>query len=80
MNAAFLPGNSTVVQWFIASKGQSVNVRIVLQKSGGGIFGANSAQSEVQQDFNEQRLACRYRLNPSLDNSGYAGVTRVVRV
>ena len=71
--------DNVVVQLFTAPKGQSVNVRIALQRSGGGMFGANSGQSDVQQDFNEQRLIYKCRLDPSVDNSGYAGVTRVVR-
>ena len=35
--------------------------------------------NEVRQDCNEQRLIYRCRLDPSVDNSGYAGVVRVVR-
>ncbi len=34
---------------------------------------------DVRQDFNEQRLIYKCILDPSVDNSGYAGVTRVVR-
>ena len=34
---------------------------------------------EVRQDNNEQRLIYKCRLDPSVDNSGYAGMTRVVR-
>jgi alpha-L-fucosidase 2 len=34
---------------------------------------------DVQQDSNEQRLIYKCRLDPSVDNSGYAGMTRVVR-
>jgi alpha-L-fucosidase 2 len=34
---------------------------------------------EVRQDGNEQRLTYVCRLDPSVDNSGYAGVVRVVR-
>ena len=34
---------------------------------------------EVRQDGNEQRLIYKCRLDPSVDNSGYAGVVRVVR-
>jgi hypothetical protein len=33
---------------------------------------------EFRQDSNEQRLIFRCRLDPSVDNSGYAGVVRVV--
>ena len=71
--------DNVVVQWLTVPEGQSANIRIALQKSGGGVFGASSVQSEVQQDFNEQRLIYKCRLDPSVDNSGYAGVTRVVR-
>jgi alpha-L-fucosidase 2 len=35
---------------------------------------------EVRQDSNEQRLIYKCRLDPSVDNSGYAGITRVVRI
>jgi alpha-L-fucosidase 2 len=34
---------------------------------------------EVRQDVNEERLIYKCRLDPSVDNSGYAGVVRVVR-
>ena len=34
---------------------------------------------EVRQDCNEQQLIYKCRLDPSVDNSGYTGVTRVVR-
>jgi alpha-L-fucosidase 2 len=34
----------------------------------------------VRQDSNDQHLIYKCRLDPSVDNSGYAGVTRVVRV
>jgi alpha-L-fucosidase 2 len=35
--------------------------------------------SEVRQEGNEQRLIYKCRLDPSVNNSGYAGVVRVVR-
>ena len=35
--------------------------------------------SDVRQDSNEQRLIYKCRLDPSVDNSGYAGMTRVLR-
>ena len=35
--------------------------------------------NDVHQDANEQRMIYKCRLDPSVDNSGYAGVTRVVR-
>lgn len=73
--------DNVVVQWFTAPKGQSMNVRIALERSAGGFFGRRMAggQSHVQQDRNEQRLIYKCILNPAVNNSGYAGVTRVVR-
>jgi alpha-L-fucosidase 2 len=77
--------DDAVVQWLTAPQGQPVNVRIALQRSGGGMRGgagrapSGSGTSEVQQDFNEQRLIYKCRLDPSVNNSGYAGVVRVVR-
>ena len=62
-----------------------MNARIALQRysrgrrNPGGLFGGNLGESEVQQDFNEDRLIYKCRLDPSVDNSGYAGVVRVVR-
>ena len=85
--------DNIVVQWFTAPAGESVNVRIALQKSGewtmtsGTTWGNRPARGAskgpeagaVRQDFNEQRLIYKGILDPSVDNSGYAGVTRVVR-
>jgi len=71
--------DNVVVQWFIAPKGQSVNVRIAVQRSMGMRIGGTGGTSEFQEDCNEQRLIYKCRLDPSVDNSGYAGVTRVVR-
>jgi alpha-L-fucosidase 2 len=34
---------------------------------------------DVRQETNEQRLIYKCRLDPSVDNSGYAGITRVIR-
>ena len=45
----------------------------------GRTSGTTSGESEIKQDINEQRLIYKCRLDPSTDNSGYAGVTRVVR-
>ncbi len=84
--------DNVVAQWLTAPKGQSVSVRISLQKSGewtmtsGVSWGNRPAHGaykgpeagEVQLDFNPQRLVYKCRLDPSVDNSGYAGVTRVV--
>jgi alpha-L-fucosidase 2 len=46
-----------------------------------GFFGARGggAQGEFHTDFNEQRLIFKGVLDPSVNKSGYAGVTRVVR-
>ena len=84
--------DNVVVQWLTAPTGQSVNVRISLQKSAqwnmcSGVtwgshpkWGATKGveAGDVRQDFNEQWLVYRCILDPSVDNSGYAGVTRVV--
>ncbi len=85
--------DNIVVQSLIAPAGQSVNVRITLQKSAewsmnnGMTWGNHPARGairgveagDVRQDSNEQRLIYKCVLDPSVDNSGYAGVTRVVR-
>ncbi len=73
--------DNVVVQSLTAPKGQKVNARIALQKAAGRMRrpGGESGQSEYQQDFNEQRLIFKCRLDTSVDNSGYAGVVRVVR-
>jgi hypothetical protein len=82
--------DNLVVQWFTAPKGQSVNVRIALAAGGGGRGGrggrgggppggGGGGQSNAQQDCNEQRLIYKGRLDPSVNNRGYASVTRVVR-
>ncbi|MGA2175246.1 MAG: glycoside hydrolase N-terminal domain-containing protein [Verrucomicrobiota bacterium] len=84
--------DNVVVQWLTAPKGQSVNVRISVQKSAewsmstGTSWGNHPARGatkgpetgDVQPDFTAQRLIYKCRLDPSVDNSGYAGVTRVV--
>jgi hypothetical protein len=50
---------------------------------GGGLRGpgggAAGAQGVYHQDFNEQRLIFKGILDPSVNNRGYAGVTRLVR-
>jgi len=76
--------DDVVVQHLTAPKGQPVNVRIAVQKYSrgrrpNGLFGGNIGESEVHCDFNEERLIYKCRLDPSADNSGYAGVVRVVR-
>jgi hypothetical protein len=76
--------DDVVVQLLTAPKGQQVNARITVQKYSrgrrpGGLFGGNIGESEVHTDFNAERLIYKCRLDPSVDNSGYAGVVRVVR-
>ena len=85
--------DNVVVQRLTAPAGQSVNVRISLQKSAewsmtsGTSWGNRPARGastgpeagDVRQDFNEQRLIYKCILDPSVDNSGYAGVTGVAR-
>ncbi len=85
--------DNLVVQWITAPADQSVNVRISLQKSpewsmtSGTSWGNRPTRGassgpeagEVQHDFNAQRLIYKCRLDPAVDNSGYAGMTRVVR-
>lgn len=87
--------DNVVVQWITAPEGQSLNVRIRMSEAavrgtrGGqdssGIRSraavqGDSSQSELSRtDFNEQRLIIKGRLDPSVDNRGYANITRVVR-
>jgi hypothetical protein len=77
--------DNVVVQLLTAPAGQSVNVRIALERAAvrtrptEGRVTPGSGTSEFHQDFNEQRLIYKCRLDPSVDNSGYAGVVRVVR-
>jgi hypothetical protein len=73
--------DNVVVQWLTAPKGQSVNARIAVEKPAARMrmFGGAGGTSEVEHDFNEQRLIYKCRLDPSVDSSGYAGVVRVAR-
>jgi hypothetical protein len=76
--------DDVVVQLLTAPKGQPVNARIAVQKYSrgrrpGGLFGGNIGESDIKQDFNAERLIYKCVLDPSVDNSGYAGVVRVVR-
>ncbi|HLP14641.1 MAG TPA: glycoside hydrolase N-terminal domain-containing protein, partial [Bacteroidota bacterium] len=84
-----------VVQWLIAPGGQSVNVRIKMSEAaarggrgmqsppgivgGGGAQGGSGSTSPTQTDFNEQRLIIKGRIDTSVDNRGFANITRVVR-
>ena len=86
--------DNVVVQWLTAPDGSLVNVRLRMSEGvargirGGQDFagirsrratqGASGGSDNVQIDFNEQRLIIKGRLDPSVDNRGYANVTRVV--
>ena len=48
-------------------------------RSRAGSQGAGSSASNTQKDLNEKRLIFKGRLDPSVDNRGFANVTRVVR-
>ena len=85
--------DNVVSQRLSAPSGQSVNVKISLQKSpewnmsSGTTWGSHPAWGvskgpevcKVQHDFNTEYFIYKCHLDPSVDNSGYAGVTRVVR-
>lgn len=85
--------DNVVVQLLTAPHDKSVNTRITLVKGGGrgrpmtgtppgGSLGrapGSGPKTEVERDFNEQRLIYKCRLDTAADNSGYAGVVRVVR-
>lgn len=78
--------DNVVVQLLTAPKGQSLNTRILVERAGGIRPGngmrrapSGSGSNEIHQDFDEQRLIYKCRLDPSTDSSGYAGVVRVVR-
>ncbi len=75
--------DNVVVQWFTAPEGQLVNVRIKVSEGGFGELGVarerSSGSGNTYTDFNEQRLIIKGLLEPSVDNRGFANVTRVVR-
>lgn len=48
-------------------------------RSRAGAQGGSAGPGNTQQDFNEERLIIKGRLDPSVDNRGFANVTRVVR-
>ena len=81
--------DNVVVQLIAAPEGKLVNARITLSDFGGGMRpnaafhqkenpATGSGESEVHHDFNNKRLIYKCLLDPSTDNSGYAGITRVV--
>ena len=82
--------DNIVVQWLTAPEGHSVNVRIKMSENRGRAFRGglggnrgpqeeNSESDNTKTDFNEQRLIIKGLLAPSIDNRGFANVTRVVR-
>src|SRR5208337_1198314 len=72
--------DDVVVQLLTAPNGQRVNARIAVEKPAARMrmFGGAGGTSEVQQDHTADRLIWKCRLDPSVDNSGFAGVVRVV--
>lgn len=78
--------DNVVVQWLTAPETQSVNVRIAVSAGGGGRGGFGAGRpggggeaGNAQTDCTEERLIYKGRLAPSVDNRGFAGVTRIVR-
>ena len=82
--------DNVVVQLLTAPKGQSLSTRIAIEdtiirmRPNADFLKkeskyTDSGESEIKRDFNEQRLIYKCRLDPTTDNSGYAGVIRVVR-
>jgi alpha-L-fucosidase 2 len=78
--------DNVVVQLLTAPAGKSLNTDLLIEQAGGLRMGngmrraaSGSGSSEIHKDCNEQRLIYKCRLDPSTDNSGYAGVIRVVR-
>lgn len=80
--------DDVVVQWLTPPKNQTLDVRITVSSGGGGARGGRGGRGgaggatgggNTETDFNEQRLIYKGRLDPSANNRGYAGITRVVR-
>jgi alpha-L-fucosidase 2 len=79
--------DNVVVQWLTAPQGQPLNVRITMQRFAGvgrgpamGLVGAApGAPTNTRQDFYAQRLIFKGILDPSVNNSGFAAVSRLVR-
>lgn len=81
--------DNVVVQRFTGPSGRPFDVRITMQRTVVRPRGASAglvrpgapaapAQTTVQQDFTPQRLILKGRLDASVNNSGFASVTRVV--
>ncbi|MEJ2544182.1 MAG: glycoside hydrolase N-terminal domain-containing protein [Calditrichaceae bacterium] len=79
--------DNVVVQWLTAPEGQSVNVRIKMSENRRRVFRGGLGNRRIEEsnadntktDFNEQRLIIKGYLAPSIDNRGFANVTRIVR-
>ena len=79
--------DNVVVQWLTAPDGQSVNVRIKMSENRRRVFRGGLGNRRIEEsnadntktDFNEQRLIIKGLLAPSIDNRGFANVTRIVR-
>ena len=73
--------DNVVVQLLTPPTGQGLNARIAVRtyKSGIPLWGYKGPESEVKYDYSADRLIYECRLDPSVDNSGYAGVVRIVR-
>ena len=80
--------DNVVVHWLTPPARQSLNVRIKMSEGGAfgrrGFGGAGGSQTgnngtTKKTDFNEQRLIIKGQLDTSVDNRGYANITRVVR-
>jgi len=73
--------DDVVVQLLAAPQSQHLNVRIAVEKPAARMrmFGGGGENSDVRHDYTSDRLIYKCRLDPSVDNSGYAGVVRVVR-
>jgi alpha-L-fucosidase 2 len=81
--------DDVVVQRLTAPKGEPLNVRITIQRlaararpgtaTAGPSAAAAGGQATVEQDFTEQWLILKGVLDASVNSSGFAFVTRVVR-
>jgi hypothetical protein len=69
--------DNVVAQLLTAPNGQTVNARIAIHNPPAGRMG-DPAPITFEQDTSEQRLIFKCRFDPAVDNSGYAGVTRVL--
>lgn len=81
--------DNIVVQSLTPPKGQLLNVKIKMTESGGapprssGLGGGTPAPSNnannAKKEFDEQKLILKGRIDPSIDNRGFANITRIVR-